>query len=101
MADWKRNPWCALIEKVAFRVAFAVCILIQVILLTLLVAGLAALSPSNNEFIQHFLVALVFFGLLPIGAGSYLLFQRLTRPDYVRAEAERWLTERQHPNPAG
>jgi hypothetical protein len=82
-----------LILRALFRAAFAVCILVQIVLCALLLALISHYWPSDV------LLALFFIGLFLIGAGSYGEFQWLTRVEGVRLEAERWLAERRHPNP--
>jgi hypothetical protein len=60
---------------------------------------MSAVFPSDKRNVQGTLLGLVFVALFLIGAGSYLVFQRMTREEYLRTEAERWSAERRHPNP--
>lgn len=98
MADRRQNPWFVLIKKALFRAAFAGFVLLQVVLLGLIAAGISTLFPSDKFFVQDIRLALTFVALLLIGAGSYLVFQRMTRVDYVVAASERWLAERRQTN---
>ena len=59
----------------------------------------SSLFDADNYLIQGTLAISAFFGPFVIGAGSYLVFRRMTREDYLRAESEKWLAERRHPNP--
>lgn len=81
-----------MILRAIFRAAFAVCILIQTALFTLLVAFIL------HYLFSKFLIAVVFIGPFLAGAGSYKEYQWLTRAEAVRLEAERWLAERRHPS---
>jgi hypothetical protein len=85
-------------KKVLFRVAFGGFIVLQVVVLALLLVAISSLFGSDNFLIQGVLGVLALAVLFPIGAGSYLVFQRMTREDYLRAESEKWLEERRHPN---
>src|ERR1700730_2669935 len=84
--------------KILFRVAFGGFIVQLVVSVALLLAAISSLFDSDNFLIQGILGVLAFAALFPIGAGSYLLFRRMTREDYLRAESEKWLAERRHPN---
>jgi len=99
VADRKQNPWFVLIRRVLFRVAFAIFILIEVVVWMLLLWGISSLIPEDNFVVGGILVALFFKGLFPIGAVSYLLFQRMTHVLSVLSESERWLAERQDADP--
>jgi hypothetical protein len=78
------------IKATILYTAFTGYILVQVVLLALLLAAVPTIWLSDSVFVL-FLV-----GLLLIGAGSYIVFKRLTREREIRAEAERWLAERRH-----
>ena len=102
MANRKRNPWFALVRKVLFRVAFAGFIVLEfaVFMLFLLaiswaIPAISKVAPEDNSFFLGSLLALILIGPFAVGASSYLIFQRLTRAEYVAAESERWLAERQ------
>jgi hypothetical protein len=81
------------VKTIFFYSAFAGYILVQILLLGLLLAAIQTIWLSD------FLLALFFIGLLTIGAGSYFVFRRIRQEREIRAEAERWLAERQHPDP--
>jgi hypothetical protein len=89
-----------LIKEVLFRIAFAVCILLQIVLWGLLVAGISSLFASHNFFPQGVFLCLLFCWLLPIGAANYFLYHRIIREEYICNEAEKWLAERRDANPA-
>lgn len=99
MAEPKPNPLFTLIKKVLFRVAFGGFILLQLLLLALLIAGTSSLFGPDNFFVQGILAILLFSGLFAIGAGSYLVFERMTRVEYILTESERWLAERHDGDP--
>lgn len=94
MAEQNPNPLFTLIKKVLFRVAFGGFIVLQLLLLALLIAVTSSLFRSENFIVQGILAILLFSGPFAIGAGSYLVFQRMTRAEYILAESERWLAER-------
>lgn len=98
VAHPKRNRWFAPMKKALFRIAFAGIILAELVLYGLLIAALSSLFPQSNSLSLHIIFGLSFVGLLLIGAGSHLLFQRLTRVEYILAESERWLAEQQKKN---
>ena len=95
VADRPHNHWLALVENVVFRVAFGGFILLEFMVFVLLVWGISHLLPEDNEFITGALILSVVISPFAIGSASYLVFQRLTRTQYVLAESERWLKERQ------
>lgn len=84
----------SLIREVLFRLAFGVCILIQVVLWVLLLGGVSALFKSERFFVQGVAVILVFAGQFPIGAANYFLYHRIIREEYICTEAAKWLAER-------
>jgi hypothetical protein len=87
-----------LIREVLFRLAFAVCMVIQIVLWPLLLAGISTFFASDNYSAQGVLVILAFAGLLPIGAANYFMFEWIVREKSIRAEAEKWLEERRRRN---
>jgi hypothetical protein len=99
VAGQKPNPLFTLMKRVLFRVAFGGFIILQLLLLALLIAGTSSLFAPDNLFIQGILAILPFSGLFAIGAGSYLVFQRMTRVEYILTESERWLAERHDADP--
>jgi len=99
VADRKRNPWFVLIEKMLFRVAFAGFMVVEFTVFVLLLWAASEIVPDPNYFLLGILIVLVLSGPFLIGACSYLVFQRMTRVEYLRAESERWLAERRHPDP--
>ncbi len=101
MAHRKRNPWFALAEKVLFRVAFAGFIVVEFVVFVLLlvalswvISAISNVAPEDNSVFLGSLIALILIGPFAVGASSYLIFQRLTRAEYLAAESERWLAER-------
>ena len=80
------------IKTIIFCTAFTGYILVQVVLLALLLGAIQTIWLSDLLFV------LFFIGLVPIGAGSYIVSKRIARASEIRAEAERWLAERRHPN---
>ena len=94
MADRKRNPWLVPIRKVLFRLAFAVFILFQFVVFVMLLWALSRILPEDNDFITGTVIVLVLISPFAIGATSYVVFQRMTRVEYILAESERWLAER-------
>jgi hypothetical protein len=94
MADRKQNPWLALVENVLFRVAFAGFILLEFVVFVLFLWGISKILPGDNDFVLGVLIGSVLISPFAIGAASYLVFQRLTRAQYVLAESERWRAER-------
>jgi len=88
----------ALVKEVLFRIAFAACIVVQVVLWALLVGGLSMFLPSDNYFVLGTLLSLIFAGPVLIGAANYFLFERIGRKGYILAESEKWLAERQQKN---
>lgn len=99
MAEQRPNPLFTLIKKVLFRVGFGGFILLQLLLLALLIAGTSSFLAPDHFFVQGILGILFFSGLFAIGAGSYLVFQRMTRMEYILTESERWLSERHDADP--
>jgi len=99
MAGRKLKPLFALLKKIFFLIAFAGYILLQLAALVLLLWAVSEIVSDDNYFVVGILIALAFFGPFLIGAGSYLVFRRITREDCLRAESEKWLAERRHPNP--
>ena len=83
----------SLVNEVLFRFAFGVCILIQLVLWILLVAGIGALFRDSS-----LVLGLVAFILLPgpflIGAANYFIYHRIIREEYIYTQAEKWLAER-------
>jgi len=98
LAEGERNPLFTPMKKVLFRAAFGGLIVLLVVSVALLLAAISSLFAADNFLIQGILGVSAFAALFPIGAGSYLLFRRMTREDYLRAESEKWLAERRHPN---
>lgn len=96
MADRKWHPCIVLAEKVLFRFAFAVCVLFAVVLWFLALAGASIPFRSDGHLPVGVFITLLFLGLFGIGAASYVVFQSLTRADYVLTESERWLAERRN-----
>lgn len=94
MADQRRSPWFLLVEKVLLRVAFAGFIIVEFALFVLLLWVLSKIFPDPNYFLLGILILLILSGPFLIGACSYLIFQRITRVEYVLDESERWLGER-------
>jgi len=69
------------------------------LLLALLIAGTSSLFGPGNFVVQGILGILFFSGSFAIGAGSYLVFQRMTRVEYILTESEKWLAERHDADP--
>ncbi|MGC2449118.1 MAG: hypothetical protein WA477_15830 [Candidatus Sulfotelmatobacter sp.] len=84
----------SLIKEVLFRIAFGVCIVIQIVLWFFLMEGMLWLFHSNGSLVERVFLTLVFVGLFPLGAANYFLFHRIIREEYIPTEAERWLAER-------
>ena len=84
----------ALIKEVLFRFAFGVCILIQLVLWALLLAGMSALFPSDSSFVIGLLILLLLLGPFAIGAANYFIYHRIVREEYTCTEAEKWLAQR-------
>lgn len=84
-----------LIKEVLFRIAFCVCILVQIGLWGLLAAGMSdLLVPHGSVVVDRILFCLIFGGLFPIGAANYFLYHRIVREEYIPLQAEKWLAER-------
>jgi hypothetical protein len=73
-------------------VVFAGYILIQILLWAALLAFVSEYGPTSWP--PNVILSLLLMPLLLIGAGSYLVFQGVTRVESVRLEAEKWLAER-------
>ncbi len=106
MVDRKRNRWLALLKNALFRVAFGGFIVLELVLFALLLLGVSwaisasfKVAPEENAFFLGSLIVLTLIGPFAIGAFSYLIFQRLTRTQYVLTESERWLAERHEADP--
>jgi hypothetical protein len=85
------------VYQVFFRVAFAVFILIQIILTALCAGFIAWLWPSPH--LGTLWMLLWFAGIALIGAESYFVFERIRRKEWIYHESKKWLAERQRPNP--
>lgn len=83
-----------LLKKGVFRAAFAGFIVVEFALFVLLLWALSEIAPDPNYFLLGILIALTLSGPFLIGAGGYLIFQRMTRAEHVLSESERWLAER-------
>lgn len=83
-----------LFKKVVFRAAFGGFIVVEFVLFVLLLWAVSEIIPNPNYFLLGILIALILSGPFLIGACSYLVFQRMTRVEYVLSESERWLAER-------
>jgi len=79
-----------------FRAAFGILILIQLILWGLFLGAIAHFVPEENYSIGGALLVILFIGIPVIGGCNHFLFQRFTRTQYLLAESQRWLTERQN-----
>jgi hypothetical protein len=55
--------------------------------------------PDPNYRLLGILIVLTLSGPFVVGACSYVIFQRMTRVEYVQSESEKWLAERRHPDP--
>jgi hypothetical protein len=100
VANPKRNFWLALFKNVLFRLAFGGFILLELALFVLLLIGISKLLPEDNNFVLGVLITSVLISPFGIGALSYLIFQRLTRRQYVLAQSQSWLAERHQANRA-
>jgi hypothetical protein len=99
VANQKATPFLRLLKQVLFRVAFGGFIIVQLVVLWFLLWVASEIVPDPNYFLQGALLVLFFAGPFLIGAFSYLVFQRLTRVEYVLSESERWLAERHGVDP--
>ena len=88
----------SLIKEVLFRIAFGLCVVIQIVLWFFMVGGMLWLFHSNRRFVEGIFLTSVFAGLFPIGAANYFLFHRIIREEYIPTEAEKWLAERRRTN---
>jgi len=88
----------SLIKDVLFRLAFGLCILIQLVLWTILLAGISALFPSDSSFVLGLVIFLLLLGPFVIGAANYFLYRRIIREQYICSEAKKWLEERRAEN---
>jgi hypothetical protein len=100
VAEQKPNPLLRLLNQALFRIAFGGFIVVQCVLFALLLWAVSEIVPEPNYFLLGILLVLVFAGPFLIGAFSYLVFRRITREEYLRAEADRWLAERHDANPS-
>jgi len=82
------------VEKVLFRIAFAVCVLFAIVLWLFVLGGIATLVRPDSRSLEGILLALFFLGLFPLGAFSFLVFHHRTRAEYVLSESDRWLGRR-------
>jgi hypothetical protein len=88
----------SLIKEILFRIAFGLCVVIQIVLWFFMVGGMLWLFHSNRRFVEGIFLTTVFAGLFPIGAANYFLFHRIIREEYIPTEAEKWLAERRRTN---
>ena len=88
------RKFLTLCGKVLFRVAFAGFIVLQLVVFVLLLWGISHFLPEDNDFVTAVGFVLILTSPFLVGAGNYLIFQRMTRLQYVLAESERWLAAR-------
>jgi hypothetical protein len=93
-----RRKLLTLAGKIVFRIVFAAFIVLEsivlILLLWLLLWGISHFLPEDNAFVIAIGFVLILISPFLVGASSYLIFQRMTRVQYVHAESERWLAER-------
>jgi hypothetical protein len=75
-------------------VAFALCVLLQIVLWFWLLAGVSLLFHSDNSFVQAFCLGVAFLGIFLIGVANYFTDERIIREEYICSQAETGLAER-------
>lgn len=80
--------------KVAFRLAFGVFIIMQLVLVGLLGVVVSERVPEDWYWLQGILVVVFLLSPFAIGVFSYFVFRRLTPAKYILAESERWVADR-------
>jgi hypothetical protein len=85
------------VYQVFFRAAFAIFILIQIILAGLCAGFIASRQPFTPPGTLFMLFW--FAGIALIGAESYFVFERIARKEAIYYESKKWLAERQSKNP--
>jgi hypothetical protein len=85
------------VYQIFFRAAFAVFILIQIILAALCVGFIASRQPFMPPGTLFMLFW--FAGIALIGTESYFVFERIRRKEWIYYESKKWIAERQSKNP--